>query len=170
MGRQGGGRGLRTGVIADLLSARWEPGDAGLAGGGGLVVDSRPAGVADDKDREAFAATRRACELLDWEYMVCGEMDPVVAASHRWIAGHRRPRCADPATEARLLKAFGSGLELMDGAESAGDPLATLPVLFHLMWRRELTADLSLVLSHRTGSASTSRRRRTSQRTRADTT
>jgi hypothetical protein len=26
------GEGLRTGVIADLLSARWDPGDAGLAG------------------------------------------------------------------------------------------------------------------------------------------
>jgi hypothetical protein len=38
----------------------------------------------------------------------------------------------------------------MEGAEAAGDPLATLPVLFRLMWRRELTADLSLVLSDRT--------------------
>ena len=38
----------------------------------------------------------------------------------------------------------------MEGAEAAGDPLSTLPVLFHLMWRRELVADLSLVLSHRT--------------------
>jgi hypothetical protein len=123
---------------------------ARLADGGGLVIDSRPAGVADDGDREAFAVTRRACELLGWGYMVCGEMDPVVAANHRWIAGYRHPRCGEPETEARLLKAFGSGLELMDGAETAGDPLATLPVLFHLIWRRELTADLSLVLSDRT--------------------
>ncbi len=45
-----------------------------------------------------------------------------------------------------LLKAFGSGLELMKGAEAAGDPLATLPVLFHLMWQRQLTADLSAPL------------------------
>jgi hypothetical protein len=77
-------------------------------------------------------------------------MDPVVAANHRWIAGYRHPRCGQAGTEARLLKAFGSGLELMEAAEAAGEPLATLPVLFHLMWRRELTADLSLVLSDRT--------------------
>ena len=38
----------------------------------------------------------------------------------------------------------------MEGAEAAGDPIVVLPVLFHLMWRRELLADLSLVLSHRT--------------------
>ena len=106
--------------------------------------------MADDGDREAFAATRQACELLGWGYAVCGAMDTVVAANHRWIAGDRHPRCGDPAAEARLLEAFGPGLPLMEGAEAAGDPLATLPVLFHLMWRQELTADLSLVLSDRT--------------------
>jgi hypothetical protein len=123
---------------------------ARLAGGGALVVDSRPRDVADDGDREAFAATRKACELLGWGYAVCGAMDPVVAANHRWIAGYRHPRCGEPGTEARLLEAFSYGLGLMEGAEAAGDPLATLPALFHLMWRRELTADLSLVLSDRT--------------------
>ena len=38
----------------------------------------------------------------------------------------------------------------MEGAEAAGDPIGVLPPLFHLMWRRELLADLSLLLSHRT--------------------
>jgi hypothetical protein len=37
---------------------------ARLAGGRALVIDSRPEGVADNGDREAFAATARACELL----------------------------------------------------------------------------------------------------------
>jgi hypothetical protein len=123
---------------------------ARLAGGGALVVDSRPRDVAGDDDRRAFAVTRQACEMLGWTYAVCGEMDSVTAANHRWIAGYRHPRCGHPATEARLLRAFGSGLAPTEGAEAAGDPIATLPVLFHLMWRRELMADLSLVLSHRT--------------------
>ena len=123
---------------------------ARLAGGGALVIDSRPRDVADDDDRRAFAATREACAVLGWAYAVCGEMDPVVAVNHRWIGGYRHPRCGEPAAEARLLEAFGPGLPLMEGAEAAGDPIATLPVLFHLMWRRELLADLSLVLSHRT--------------------
>ncbi|MGH3192382.1 MAG: TnsA-like heteromeric transposase endonuclease subunit [Streptosporangiaceae bacterium] len=123
---------------------------ARLAGGGALVVDSRPRDAADESDREAFAATRKACDVLGWGYAVCGAMDPVVAANHRWIAGYRHPRCGEPATEARLLEAFGPGLGLMEGAEAAGDPLATLPALFHLMWRRELTADLTVVLSDRT--------------------
>jgi hypothetical protein len=38
----------------------------------------------------------------------------------------------------------------MAGAEVVGDPIGVLPVLFHLMWRHELAADLSLVLGDRT--------------------
>jgi hypothetical protein len=34
----------------------------------------------------------------------------------------------------------------MDGAEAAGDPVAVLPVLYHLLWRHELAADLSVTL------------------------
>jgi hypothetical protein len=49
----------------------------------------------------------------------------------------------------RLREVFTQPQALMAGAEQAGDPLATLPVLYHLMWRHELVADLSLVLSDR---------------------
>jgi hypothetical protein len=38
----------------------------------------------------------------------------------------------------------------MAGAEEAGDPIAVLPVLFHLLWRHELTADLSVPLHQAT--------------------
>jgi hypothetical protein len=118
--------------------------------GSTLVIDSRPRDVADDDDRGAFAAAKMACAALGWGYAVVGAMHPVVSANHRWIAGYRHPRCAHPELEARLLEIFCDTLPLMAGAEEAGDPLATLPVLYHLMWRQELAADLSLVLSHRT--------------------
>ena len=35
---------------------------------------------------------------------------------------------------------------LMAGAEAVGDPIAVLPVLFHLLWRHDLTTDLSVPL------------------------
>jgi hypothetical protein len=38
------------------------------------------------------------------------------------------------------------GCGLFEGAELAGDRLRTLPVLFHLMWQRQLAADLSVPL------------------------
>jgi hypothetical protein len=31
----------------------------------------------------------------------------------------------------------------MDGAQQVGDPIAVLPVLFHLLWSQVLTVDLS---------------------------
>jgi len=45
-----------------------------------------------------------------------------------------------------LLEAFAGGRGLFEGAELAGDRLRVLPVLFHLMWRRQLTADLAVPL------------------------
>ncbi|GGT11471.1 hypothetical protein GCM10010176_065190 [Nonomuraea spiralis] len=77
-------------------------------------------------------------------------MDGVLVANQRWLAGYRPPRCLDEALAARLLPAFARPRGLMAGAEEAGDPIATLPVLFHLMWRHQLRADPSLVLSDRT--------------------
>jgi hypothetical protein len=42
----------------------------------------------------------------------------------------------------RLREVFTALAPLMAGAEAAGDRLAVLPALFHLMWQRELVADL----------------------------
>jgi hypothetical protein len=123
---------------------------ARVAGGGALVVDSRPLDRIGERDREAFEAAGAACARLGWRYAVWGSADPVPAANLRWLAGYRHPRCRDEAVAGRLREVFARPRALMDGAELAGDPLATLPVLFHLMWRHELAADLSLVLSHRT--------------------
>ncbi|WP_223863848.1 hypothetical protein [Streptomyces sp. 5-10] len=49
-------------------------------------------------------------------------------------------------TAAGVLR--GPGLPL-EGAEEAGDPIAVLPVLVHLMWRQEPLTDLSVLLSDR---------------------
>lgn len=34
----------------------------------------------------------------------------------------------------------------MTAERQAGDPVATLPVAYHLLWRRELSCDLSVLL------------------------
>lgn len=40
-----------------------------------------------------------------------------------------------------LSAAFSEPLGLLAGARAVGDPLAVLPVLYHLLWRSELTAE-----------------------------
>jgi hypothetical protein len=47
---------------------------------------------------------------------------------------------------AALRVAFCEPAPLLSGAEVVGDPIAVLPVLFHLLWRHDLVADLSVPL------------------------
>lgn len=123
---------------------------ARLVDGSALVVDSRPLDLIKKRDAEAFEATEQACLSLGWRYAVWGDADPVGSANLRWLAGYRHPRCHDREVAKALRDAFFFPRSLMSGAEQVGDPIAVLPVLYHLMWRHDLVADLSVVLCDRT--------------------
>ncbi|WP_018803191.1 TnsA-like heteromeric transposase endonuclease subunit [Salinispora arenicola] len=118
--------------------------------GGVLVLDSRPLELIEQDDRLVFDISDRACALLGWRYAVWDRLDGVLVANQHWLAGYRHPRCFDAEVAGQLMRAFQRPRRLMDGAELAGDPLRTLPVLFHLLWKRLLLADLALTLSDRT--------------------
>ena len=121
----------------------------GSAEGAVLVLDSRPLELIAEEDRAAFDAMDRACALLDWRYAVWDRLDGVVVANQRWLAAYRHPRCYNEPVAGRLLEVFTRPRSLMEGAELAGDPLGTLPVLYHLLWTHRLLADLALALSDR---------------------
>ena len=117
---------------------------ARLAGGTGVVVDIRPDDRIPEKDVEVFAVTAAACAAAGWEFRRLGEIDPVLAANVRWLSRYRHPRCAAAGDIApALVEVFAGGTGLFAGAELAGERLRVLPVLFHLMWRGRLVADLS---------------------------
>jgi hypothetical protein len=116
-----------------------------LADGTGVVVDVRPDDRIPEKDVEVFAVTAAACAVVGWEFRRLGEIDPVLAANVRWLSRYRHPRCAAAGDiAAALVEVFADGAGLFAGAELAGERLRVLPVLFHLMWRGCLVADLSL--------------------------
>ena len=103
--------------------------------------------------------TAEACARLGWEFRRAGEIDPVLGGNVRWLARYRHPRCAGRAgVTRRLREAFAGSAPLLAGAAEAGDPLATLPALFHMMWRQELVAD---VMRERLGPATPVRTART---------
>ena len=112
------------------------------AGGTGVVIDV----CADDRieaDAEAFAVTAEVCARLGWEFWRVGEIDQVLGGNVRWLARYGHPRCAGRAEVTRRLRvAFAGSAPLLAGAARAGDPLAMLPALFHMMWRQELVADV----------------------------
>jgi hypothetical protein len=112
------------------------------ADGSAVVVDCRPAERRPPRDVAKFDATAIACEALGWEYRLVSGTDPVVTANLRWLAGYRHPRHRLPAIAAALLVAATGPTPLMTAVEQVGDPLAVLPVMFHLLWRQELVVDL----------------------------
>jgi hypothetical protein len=108
-----------------------------------VVIDVRADDRIEAADAEAFAVTAAACALLGWEFRRVGEIGPVPGGNVRWLARYRHPRCAGRAgVTRRLREAFASPAPLLAGAAQVGDPLATLPALFHMMWRQELVADV----------------------------
>ncbi len=114
--------------------------------GSAIVMDCRPAERRGPGDVAKFEATAQACALAGWEYQLVGAADQVVTANVRWLAGYRHPRYHRGEPAAGLRRVFAAPAALMAGAEAAGDPIAVLPVLFHLLWRHELVADLSAPL------------------------
>ena len=122
---------------------------ARLADGTGVVIDCRPADRVRPRDAAAFATTGRACGTVGWQYRLVHEHDPVLVANVRWPAAYRHPRHDDTAVAARLLAVFELPRALLAGAEVVGDPIAVLPVLYHLLWTGRLVVDLSVPLRDR---------------------
>ena len=120
------------------------------ADGSGLVVDVRPDDRIPVRDAEVFRMTAMACGQAGWEFRRAGTIAPVVRANIRWLSRYRHQRCRREPAAAGLLEAFGAGRPLVAGVAQVGDPVAVLPVAFHLLCRRELACDMSVLL----GSAS----------------
>jgi hypothetical protein len=106
--------------------------------GSAVVIDVRPDDRIEPGDAAKFEVTGHACASVGWEYQRVGALPPLLAANLRWLAGYRHPRYLLPARAERLLEVFTRRLGLMEGTRLAGDPIAFLPVLFHLLWHRVL--------------------------------
>jgi hypothetical protein len=109
--------------------------------GSAVVVDVRADDRIEPKDAEAFEVTRQACARAGWGFERVGVPDAVLLANVRWLSRYRHPRCLNNPSADRLRDIFAAPGPLMAGADAAGDRLATLPALFHLLWLQELTAE-----------------------------
>ena len=107
------------------------------------MIDVRADDRIRPRDAEAFEVTSRACAAVGWAYRRVGAVAPVLAANLRWLAGYRHRRCLHEKRACRLQDVFARPARLIDGARDVGDPIAVLPVLFHLMWSGVLVADLA---------------------------
>jgi hypothetical protein len=115
---------------------------ARLDDGSGLVMDVRADDQIPAADAEAFEVTARACASVGWAFRRVGNPEPVLAANVRWLAGYRHPRCSDTEVAALLAQTFTQPASLLGGVQAVGDPIAVLPVAYHLLWARVLRTDL----------------------------
>ncbi|MFE0242045.1 TnsA-like heteromeric transposase endonuclease subunit [Streptomyces sp. NPDC058991] len=129
-----GGQGRRIRHTPDYFVRRRD--------GTAVVVDVRPDKQIESADAAKFSATAEACTRVGWGFERLGVLDPVLVANLRWLSGYRHPRVRREPVAGALLAVFSEPLGLLAGARAVGDPLAVLPVLYHLLWRRELTAEL----------------------------
>lgn len=117
---------------------------ARCADGTGVVIDVRADDRIEVADAEAFEVTARACTEVGWDFRRVGAVDPLMTANLRWLSRYRHPRNgANPDLVDAVLRAFAEPASLFTGAEQAGDRIAVLPVLFHLLWTQCLVADLT---------------------------
>ncbi|MEU1784106.1 TnsA-like heteromeric transposase endonuclease subunit [Streptomyces abikoensis] len=130
-----GGRGRRIKHTPDYFVRRRD--------GTVVVLDVRPDDRIAPEDAAKFAATSGACARVGWAYERVGVLDPVLTANLRWLSGYRNPRVRREPASARLQAVFSEPQGLLVGARAVGDPVAALPVLYHLIWRGELAADLA---------------------------
>lgn len=124
------------------------------------VIDVKPVRRADKpKTQKVFDLTRKACEEAGWGYEVMSEPDPAVFANVEWLSGFRRPPAIlDKARNSMLEYAsdplgtpFGELVGRLAADCPKGYPEALYrPVVYHLLWERVLTADLSVPLSDTT--------------------
>jgi hypothetical protein len=146
-----------TGIASQPFWLHWQDGDgrsrrhapdffARQADGAGVVVDVRPDDRIPAKDAEVFGVMAAACRQAGWEFRRAGTIDPVLRANVRWLSRYRHQRCRREPAATALLEAFTRRRPLLAGAAQAGDPVAVLPVAYHLLWRHELGCDLSVLL------------------------
>jgi hypothetical protein len=79
---------------------------ARMADGTAVVIGVRPDDRIDQRDAEAYEATRRARELADWQFTRAGVPEPVRTANFRWLSRYRHQRCGSPDVARLLLRAF----------------------------------------------------------------
>jgi hypothetical protein len=114
--------------------------------GSAVVVDVRPDDRIPERDAQAFAVTVEACEAAGWDYRRSGILDLVMVTNVRWLSRYRHPAVLGAGGRRGAAGGIRRGQCPGRGGRAGGGRLRVLPVLFHLMWQRQLAADLTAPL------------------------
>lgn len=117
-----------------------------------VVEDVKPARFhGSPKLQRAFSAVREALAPTGVEFNLWAPPETTLVRNVQYLAGYRH----QPAGLTTSLKGILAALRqrphtLAELAERTGPPALTRPVIYHLIWARRITADLTQPLSNRT--------------------
>ena len=117
------------------------------------LVDVHPKGLTKPEHELAFANTARVCEVLGWRFTLIDQLSDIVRMNLEMMGRYRHHRYTPTlAVEEHILRtaktneSFGT----LRRALMTDKPGELMPALFHLMWRRELTFDLTRAFTEHT--------------------
>lgn len=130
----------RVGHVPDLLALR--------LGQPPLLIDVKPrAFVMQEPNQVAFSATAAFARGLGWEYAVWSEPSTTYLLNLRYLEGFWRVPVDLDVLQPALLALVRRAPRTIGELAGALEPECLVrPVLFHLLWSRELTTDLELML------------------------
>lgn len=115
-----------------------------------LVIDVKPK-VFVERNAVPFGAMRNACAEIGWDYAIWTESEPAYEHNLSFLYGYfRQPAGCDHITDSILTQLAQGPRSLNELETHLGPPCRARPVLFHLLWNKQIHADLSRPLTDHT--------------------
>jgi hypothetical protein len=122
-----------------------------LSSGGSRVVEVKAARYLNEpKVREVTEWASRACASVGWDYVIAEEPEPAYLANVTWLAGFRRQPGDPLGLSEQTRRACRTPKTVAEVEREIGNSIFVRPLLFHMLWTHEITADLNHPLSNET--------------------
>lgn len=99
------------------------------------------------RNRVNFAAWRVFADQMGWEYVTRSEPTPEYGANVKWMSGYRRPPWLLERFRSDLLSRAVGGATIGDVLRGLEPEAFARPVLYHLLWSRQIRFDKNVLLS-----------------------
>ncbi len=120
-----------------------------LEGNQRLLVNVKPRRYVDRPlNQRSFQACNELCETLGWSYVTLSEPNPIFLANLNWLAGYRRIPANFSQYAKSIIEKAAIRRPIQDLLKGVGPESLVRPVLFFLMWKRQLDFDTRSLLSN----------------------
>lgn len=120
-----------------------------LESGKRLLVNVKPRRHVDKPlNQRSFKACTVLCEALEWGYVTLSEPNPIFLANLNWLAGYRRIPAKFNDFAVAIIEKAAKRQSIQDVIADMGPDALVRPVLFFLMWKRQLDFDTMSLLNN----------------------